>query len=345
MNALIGSLATPLFSLRRSFFLRVLCVYAFCGACAALLAGISAPVLAQRYPDRPVRLIVPFAPGGGNDIIARILGQKLAEGWGQQVVIDNRPGAGSNVAAELTARAAPDGYTVFQFNVANAIAVSLYKKLGYDPIRDFAAVTQLASAPFILVVHPAVKARTVQELVALAKAQPGKLNYASSGNGGSTHLVTELFKTLSGTDLVHIPYNGAGPALNDLLGGQVQVLFAVPASSLPHIKSGRLRALGVSSLKRSALAPDVPTVAESGVAGFEGSAWYGVVVPARTPHAIVSALHTDIVRVLHQPEIKERMSSQGVELRGSTPEQFAQFIKSEISKWSRVVRISGAKVD
>ena len=335
----------PLFSLRRSFFLRVLCVYAFCGACAALLAGISAPVLAQRYPDRPVRLIVPFAPGGGNDIIARILGQKLAEGWGQQVVIDNRPGAGSNVAAELTARAAPDGYTVFQFNVANAIAVSLYKKLGYDPIRDFAAVTQLASAPFILVVHPAVRARTVQELVALARAQPGKLNYASSGNGGATHLMTELFKTLSGTDLVHIPYNGAGPALNDLLGGQVQVLFAVPASSLPHIKSGRLRALGVSSLKRSALAPDVPTVAESGVAGFEGSAWYGVVVPARTPHAIVSALHTDIVRVLHQPEIKERMSSQGVELRGSTPEQFAQFIKSEISKWSRVVRISGAKVD
>jgi tripartite-type tricarboxylate transporter receptor subunit TctC len=314
-------------------------------ALVAAASLIAAPSFARPYPSKPIRFIVPFAPGGGNDIIARIVGQKLTEMWGQQVVVDNRPGAGGNIAAETTARSAPDGYTVFQFNVANAIAVSLYKKLSYDPVRDFAAVTQLASAPFILVAHPAVKAKTVPELIALARAQPGKLNYASSGNGGSTHLVTELFKTMARIDLVHIPYNGAGPALNDLLGGQVQILFAVPATALPHVKSARLRALGVSSLKRSPLAPDLPTISEAGVTGFEGSTWYGVVVPARTPRAVVAKLNADILQVLRQPEMQERMSGQGVELVGSAPDAFAQFIKSEISKWGRAVTLSGARVD
>lgn len=221
----------------------------------------------------------------------------------------------------------------------------LYKKLAFDPVRDFAAVTQIGAAPFLLVVHPAVRAHTVQELIALAKAQPGRLNYGSSGIGGASHLVTELFKTMSGTDFVHIPYGGAGPALNDLLAGQVQLLFAVPATTLPLIKAGRLRALGVSSRQRSTLAPELPTISESGVRGFDASAWYGVVVPAGTPSAIVVKINADIVRILHLPEIKERMSNQGVELVGSTPQQFAEFIKSEMVKWGKVVKASGARVD
>lgn len=300
---------------------------------------------AQDYPMRPVRLIVPFTPGGGADIVARLVARKLTESWGQQVIIDNRPGAGGNIAAELTARAAADGYTLFQFNVANAIAVSVYKKLNYDPTRDFAAVTQLGSSPFILVAHPGVKAKTVQELIALAKAQPGKLNYASSGNGGSTHLLGELLKAMSHIDLVHVPYNGVGPALNDLLGGQVHLMFVVPAAALPHIAAGKLRAIGVSSTNRTSLAPDIPTIAESGVAGFEGSTWYGMVVPAGTPRVIVSKLSSDIQKVLHEEDIAMRLSGQGVEPVGSTPAAFAEFIKSEILKWGRVAKISGARVE
>lgn len=312
--------------------------------CSIWALSVTTAVTAQTYPTKPVRFIVPFAPGGGNDVMARIIGQKLAEAWGQQFVVDNRPGAGGNIAAEITARAAPDGYTVFQFNVANAIAASLYKKLNYDPIKDFAAVTQLGSTQFMLVVHTSVSAKTVQELITLAKAQPGKLNYGSSGNGGSSHLVTELFKTRAGIDLVHVPYNGAAPALSGLLAAQVEVQFA-PMAVITHVQAGRLHALGVSSLRRSKLAPDVPTVSESGIPGFDGTAWYGVVVPAHTPAAIVSKLHADIVKILQQPELRGRMASQGLELVGTTPEQFAQFIKSEISKWGPIVKFSGAKVE
>ena len=314
-----------------------------CGMTVAL--GRFALAAELIYPTKPIRFIVPFAPGGGNDIIARMLGQKLSEAWGQQVVIDNRPGAGGNVAAEITARAAPDGYTVFQFNVANTIAVSVYKKLAYDPLKDFAAVTQLAAAPFILVTNPTLPVATVQEFIAYAKARPGRLNYASSGNGGSTHLVTELFKTMAGIDAVHIPYNGAAPGLTDVMGGQVQFMFAVPATALPILRSGKLRALGVSSLRRSLLAPELPTIAESGVAGFEGSTWYGIVVAAQTAPAIVRKLNSDIVRALQRPDIRERLAGQGVELIGNTPEEFAQFIKAEIAKWGRVARISGAVVE
>ncbi len=314
-------------------------------ACA--LSGAVAPAHAADapYPTKPVRFIIPFAPGGGNDIVGRLLGAKLSEAWGQQVVIDNRPGAGGNIAAETTARAAADGYTVFQFNIANTMAPSLYKKLGYDPERDFAPVTQIGSTPFILSVHPAVPAKSVQELIAYAKAQPDKLNYGSSGNGGSTHLVTELFKTMAGVKLTHIPYNGAGPALTEVIGGQVQLMFLVPATALPNMRNGRLRALGISSAKRSALAPELPTVAEAGVPGFEGGAWYGVVFAAKTPPAIVRKVHADIVRALQLPDIRERMTALGVEVVASTPEAFAQFIKAEIVKWARVVALSGARAE
>jgi len=311
-----------------------------CVACSTIATAADAP-----YPSKPVRFIIPFAPGGGNDIVGRMLGAKLGEAWGQQVVIDNRPGAGGNIAAETTARAAPDGYTIFQFNIANTMAPSLYKKLGYDPQRDFAPVTQIGSTPFILTVHPSVPAKTLPELIAYARAQPNKLNYASSGNGGSTHLVTELFKTMAAVNLTHIPYNGAGPALTELIGGQVQLMFLVPATALPNMRNGRLRALGISSAKRSALAPEVPTVAESGVPGFEGGAWYGVVVAAKTPPAIVQKIHTDIVKALQLPDIRERMTAQGVEVIASTPGDFAKFIKAEILKWGRVVALSGARAE
>lgn len=249
-----------------------------------LLAVLGVPVSAsaQPYPTKPVRFIIPFAPGGGADLVGRLLGQKLAEIWGQPVIIDNRPGAGATIAAEISARAVPDGYTVFQFNIANAIAVSVHKKLSYDPVRDFAAVTQLASTPFILVGHPGLKAQNIQELIALGKSAPGSLNYSSSGRGGPSHLLGELFNSMAQIKVVHVPYASVAPAMNDLLPGRVQLMFVIPAVALPHIKAGRLRSYGISSIKRSALAPDVPTVAESGLAGFEGGAWYGVVVPTNT---------------------------------------------------------------
>ncbi len=311
-----------------------------CVACSTIATAADTP-----YPTKPVRFIIPFAPGGGNDIVGRMLGAKLGEAWGQQVVIDNRPGAGGNIAAETTARAAPDGYTIFQFNIANTMAPSLYKKLGYDPQRDFSPVTQIGTSPFILVVHPAVPAKTVPELIAYMKAQPGKLNYASSGTGGSTHLITELFKSMAGVSMTHIPYNGAGPALTELVGGQVQLMFVVPATGIPYIRSGRLRALGISSVRRSALVPELPTITESGVPGYESGTWYGVVVAAKTPPAIVQKIHADIVKALQLPDIRERMTAQGVEVIASTPGDFAKFIKAEILKWARVVALSGARAE
>jgi tripartite-type tricarboxylate transporter receptor subunit TctC len=300
---------------------------------------------AHAFPDKPVRFIIPFAPGGGNDIIARLIGAKLSAAWVQQVVVDNRPGAGGNLAAEITARSAPDGHTIFQFNVANTIAPGLYRKLAYDPVADFAAVTQLATSPFILAAHPSVKATNVKEFIALAKSQPGKLNYASSGNGGSTHLLTEVLKKMAGIEMTHVPYNGAAPALTDLLSGQVQVMLAVPFTVMPHVKSGKVRALGVTSARRSPLAPELPTVAESGVKGYEGATWYGVVAPARTPPAIVNLLNHDIVHALREPDVQERLAAQSVEVVGSTPQEFSQFIRSEIPKWAKAVQLSGARVD
>ncbi len=297
------------------------------------------------YPTKPVRFIVPFPPGGGADLVGRVVGQKLGEQWRQQVIVDNRPGAGGNIAAEIAAAAAPDGYTLFQFNVANAIAPSVYKKLNYDPVKDFVGVTQLASSPFVLAAYPGIKVTTVPELVVLARAEPGKLSYASSGIGGSTHLLGELFKAMSRTDIVHVPYKGALPALNDVMSGRVHVMFAVPAAALPQVNARRIRALGISSAKRSPLAPDVPTVAESGLAGFEGAAWYGVVVPARTSRDIVDKLSRDIRHVLRQPDVRERLAAQGVEIVGSTPEEFARFIRTEMLKWRQVAGAAGVRVE
>ena len=315
------------------------------GVCAGIVLGASHAAAADNYPTKAVRFIVPFAAGGGADLIGRVVGQKLAESWGQQVIIDNRGGAGGNIAAEITAAAAPDGYTIFQFNVANAIAPSVYKKLNYDPIRDFSAVTQLASSPFVLSVHPGIRAKSVQELVALARAEPGKLSYASSGVGGSTHLLGELFKAMSRIDIVHVPYKGSTPALIDVTSGRVQMIFAVPATALPHISAGRLRGLALSSLKRSPIVPDLPTVAEAGVPGFEGATWYGVVAPAKTPRDIVTKLARDVHRALQQPDVRERFASQGVEIVYNTPEEFAKFIRSDILKWRQVASTARIQVE
>ena len=300
---------------------------------------------AQQYPTKPIRLIVPFAPGGGNDIIARIIGQRLTAMWGQAIIVDNRPGAGGNVAGEITARAAPDGYTAFQFNIANTIAPSLYKDLRYDPIKDFAPVTQIAASPFIVVVPAALPVKTIPELIAVGKQSPGKWSYASSGIGGSTHLAMELLKVMSGTDFVHVPYGGGGPALNDVIAGRIQILFAAPVAALPHVRSGKVRGIAASGAKRIALLPELPTIAESGVPGYESSAWYGLVLPARTPDAIVKTLNTAVVRVLHEPDVEQKMAANGVQIIASSPEQFAAFIREEVAKWARVVKLSKAVVN
>lgn len=326
-------------------------LYAIYGLSAAVLmnwtvAAQSIPAnVAAPFPNRPVRFIVPFPPGGGADVIGRVLSQKLTEKWGQQVVIDNRAGAGGNIAAELAAAAPPDGHTIFQFNIANTIAPSVYKKINFDPVKDFNAVTLLASSPFILVTHPSVKATTVQELVSLVKSQPGKFSYSSSGNGGPSHLATEMLKTMIGIQLTHVPYKGVALAMNDLLAGQVQITFTVPGSGLPHIKTGRLRGLAVTTAKRSAVVPDLPTIAESGVPGYDTSTWYSVVVPAGTPRAVISKLHADMTQALQLPDVRERLMGVGADLVGSTPDYLAEFIKTELAKWSRLVKFSEARID
>ena len=300
---------------------------------------------AQSFPSKSVRFIIPFAPGGGNDIIGRAIAAKLSEQWKQQMLVDNRPGAGGNVAGEITARAAPDGYTVFQFNIANVIAASLYPKLSYDPVHDFEPVTQIGSSPFLVTVHPTLRANNVRELIALAKAQPTLLNYGSSGNGGATHLATELFKAMAGVSMTHVPFGGAGPSVTALMSGQVQVLLMVPLTAQAHVKAGRLRALAVTSAQRSKLMPELPTVAESAVAGYASNTWYGVVVPARTPAQIVTQLNRDIVATLSHADMRERMSNQGIELVAGTPQEFARFIRAELPKWAQAVKASGARVD
>lgn len=309
-------------------------------AAAFLFCCVS--VAAQPYPAKPIRLIVPFAPGGGNDLIARIIGQRLTGIWGQAVIVDNRPGAGGNVAAEIAARAAPDGHTAFQFNIANTIAASLYKDLRYDPVKDFAPVTQIAATPFILLVHPGVPVKTVAELIAAGKQSPGQWSYGSSGNGGSTHLAMELFKAMTATDFVHVPYGGGGPALNDLVAGRIQILAAAAGVALPQVSAGRLRGIAQTGEKRIALLPDMPTIAEAGVPGYESSAWYGLVLPARTPPSIVATLHDTVLRVLREPEVEQRMAANGMQIVGSPPSRFAAFIRDEVAKWARVVKLAKA---
>jgi tripartite-type tricarboxylate transporter receptor subunit TctC len=316
---------------------------------AILILAWSGAVLAQApaapYPVKPVRVIVGFPPGSGADITARVIGQKLGEAYGQQFVVDNRPGAGSNIAADLAAKAAPDGYTVFIGTVANTINATLYAKLPFDFARDFAPVALTTSAANVLVVHPSVAAQSVAELISLAKARPGQLNYGSAGTGTAPHLSAELFQSMAGIRLVHIPYKGSPLAVTDLIGGQIALMFSPASSVLAQIKSGRLRALAVTTAVRLPSLPELPTVAESGLPGFETVTWFGFVVPAATARDIVGKLNSEIVKVLAQPEIRRQFAAQGIDVIGGTPEQFAAYIRAEIAKWARVIKESGARAE
>jgi tripartite-type tricarboxylate transporter receptor subunit TctC len=311
---------------------------------AVLLAAAGA--CAQNYPAKSIRFVVPFPPGGPADILARTIGQSLAEGWGQQVVIDNRAGAGGNIGSELVAKAPPDGYTLLMgFVGTHAINASLYRDMPFDPVRDFEPVALVAMVTIILVVHPSVPVKSVKELIALAKQRPGELTFGSPGNGTPQHLAGELFNTLTGVKMSHVPYKGAVPALTDLLGGRLSLIFSSMPPALPHVQSGKLRALGVTSGARSPAAPDVPTIAQSGLPAYEVINWYGVLVPAKTPREIVARLNAEIVRIMQLPAVKERLAAQGAETFTSTPEKFAGYIKAETEKWAKVVKFSGAKLD
>ena len=314
--------------------------------CAVAALALASAAHGQAYPSKPVRMIVAYPPGGGTDIVGRMLAQKLGEALGHAVVVENRGGASGNIGTELAAHAAPDGYTILMGNVApNAINVSLFENLPFHPIADFAPVSLVASTPNILVVHPSTRARTVEEIVALAKASPGKLNFASAGVGSSSHLAGELFRTLAGAQIVHVPYKGAGPAMVDVLSGQVQLYFATMPAAMPHVKSGKLVAIAVTSAKRSPALPGLPTVAESGVPGYEASTWYGLLAPAHTPSPVIARLHDATVKVLGQASLREKLADQGFEPIGDTPEEFAAYIKSEIGKWGKVIREAGIRAE
>jgi tripartite-type tricarboxylate transporter receptor subunit TctC len=317
----------------------------FAAFVAAYAANIMAQTSAGGYPGRQIRVIVPFAAGGPTDAIARAIGQKLTETWNQPVVIDNRPGAGGNIGTEIAAKSAADGYTLFIGTVANAINQSLFAKLPFDFVRDFAPVTQNYITGLILAVHPSLPVKSVKELIALAKTRPGELSFSSSGVGGTPHLSGELFNTLAGVSMVHVPYKGSAPAMADLLGGHVQLTFDNMLTVLPQVKAGKLRGLAVTLTARSALAPELPTVAESGLAGFEVKSWNGVVVPTGTPKEIIARLNGEIVRILRQPELREKFMLQGVELVPTTPEEFGTFIRQDIAKWAKVIQLSGARAE
>ena len=309
----------------------------------ALLAG-SLPAWAQPYPNRPLRIVVPFPPGGGTDIGTRIVAQKLQEAWGQAVIVENKPGAAGIVGTELTAKSAPDGYTFMMGNIGtHAINVSLYKKLAYDPVRDFAPVSMVADLPLLLLVHPSVPANSVKELIALAKSQPGKLNFSSSGAGGSMHVAAELFKSMTGVDMVHIPYKGGAPAVADLLSGQVALSFSTVLETIQHVKAGKVRALAVTNDHRSIALPDLPTIAEAGLPGYQSISWLALFAPAGTPKEIVNKVSAESVRILKLPDVKERLLAQGAEPIGSTPEQLAATLAADIAKYAKVIRESGYK--
>jgi tripartite-type tricarboxylate transporter receptor subunit TctC len=309
----------------------------------SLLLTDAGGAAAQSYPSKPVRLIVPFAPGGPADFQARLIAPKLTASWGQPVVVENRAGGNTIIATELTARSEPDGHVVQVISAGFAINVSLYSKLPYDSLRDLAFVTQLTSGPAIVVVHPSLPVRSVKELIQLARSRPGQLTYASAGL--PSQLAVELFKVMTGTDLVHVPYKGAAPAMIDLIAGHVQVSFPTIGGGLPHAQAGRLRALATTGAKRPLAAPDLPTMMEAGVPGYEAANWFGTVVPAKTPTAIVSKLSQEIARVLRLPDVRERLLLQGMEPTSSTPEEFSAYIRSEMTKWARVVKASGAKAE
>jgi len=316
-------------------------------ACSAFaLLGAPSALAQAPFPTKPVRLVVPFPAGGTTDILARAAAQKLSETLGQQVIVDNRPGAGGNIGAELVAKAPADGYTLLMGTVGtHAINPSLYAKMPYDHVKDFAPVILVAGVPNVLVVNPDLPFKTVADVVAYAKANPGKLNFASSGSGTSIHLSGELFKVMAGVQMTHVPYKGSAPALTDLIGGQVQLMFDNLPSALPQIKGGKLRAVAVTSTTRAAALPDVPTVAESGLPGFESSSWFGILAPAGTPKDIIAKINTDVQKWLSTPEAKEKLLGQGAIAAGGSPDEFAKHIQAETAKWAKVVKESGAKVD
>jgi tripartite-type tricarboxylate transporter receptor subunit TctC len=319
--------------------------------CLTLLLAISAATMtglacAQAYPSKPIRFLMPHPTGAGMDFVARTVAQKLAESWGQQVIVDSRPGAGGIIGLQLAARAAPDGYTLVPTSIGPlTVNPSLYAKLPYDTLRDFDPVTTLISALNILVVHPSVPARTVKDLVALAKARPKQLRYASSAHGNTDHLAGEMFKSLAGIDWVHVPYKGGGPAAIAILSGEVDAIFAVYQNVAPHVTSGKIRALAVAGPKRWPTLPDLPTVAESGLRGFEVDNWYGLVAPARTPRDIVMRVNAEVVRIVQLPDVREVFAQNGMIPLPSTPEEFGAHLKAEIAKWARVVKDAGVKVD
>jgi len=314
---------------------------------AALLAAaactVAAPAAAQTYPARPIRFIIPYAVGGGTDILGRIVAAKLTERLGQQVLVDNRPGASAMIGSELLVRSAPDGYTIMTANIAHGANPYLFRKLPYDTANDFEPVTLMAVLPSLLVVHPSLPAKNVREFIALARARPGQVSYGTAGGGSANHLTMEVLRVATKIDIIHVPYKGGGPAMQDLLGGQVQAMFITLPPIMPQVKAGKVRALGISSAKRSAALPDVPTVAEAGVPGFEVYEWQGVVVPRGTPKAVVERLQQEIVAVLALPDVRERIATLGADVVASSSQAFAEHIRSELKLWERIVRESGVR--
>jgi len=300
---------------------------------------------AQNYPNRPIRFIVPFPPGGGNDIVGRIVAQKLSESLGVSVVVDNRGGAGGTIGTDVTAKASPDGHTMLINNVSLAVNATLIEKLPYDTLRDLAPVSLLGRQPNVLVVHPSVAASSVSELLALARAKPGQITYGSGGVGTASHLATELLKLMTRTEMVHVPYKGLGPALTDLMGGRLQLIISTLASALPQVKSGKLKPLAVTTAQRSSFFPELPTMGEAGVAGYEFSTWYGLLVPARTPAPVVGRLNSETVKALNSPALKQQFAAQGLEPASSTPSEFGAYLKSETAKWAKVIRAANIKSD
>ena len=307
------------------------------------LGCVASAAHAQTFPAKPVRLIVPFAPGGSTDIVARVLGQKLNEMWGQPVLVDNRAGGSTVIGTEIVAKAPPDGHTLLVTPAPFTIVPSLIPKLPYDPHKDFEPVTLINTTPLVVVVHPGVPAKSIKDLVALAKSKPGTLNYGSSGSGGSNHLAGELFNAMANVKMVHVPYKGNAPALTDLVGGHVDVVFNGLTSALPMIKSGKLRALGMTSLKRSATLPQVPTLDEAGLKGFQAVAWNGLTAPARTPKSVVDKINADVLKVVRAPELVEKLRAEGSDPVGSSVEQYATFLREEIAKWGKVIRAANIK--
>lgn len=314
---------------------------------AALLLFVTAlGVGAQPYPSKPIKFVVPFTPGGSNDVLARVIGEKLSAAWGQPVIVENRPGAAGNIGAEVVAKAPPDGYT-FLVAANNILAInpSLLANVPFDPVKSFAPVTLIGTVPVVLVVHPSVPAGSAKELIALAKTKPGSLSYASSGSGSPQHLAGEMFKSMAGIDVVHVPYKGAGPAVADLIGGQVQMLVGPVNSVLPHIKAGKLKALGAGTAKRIPALPDVPTIAESAVPGYETDIWISLVAPVGTPSEIVARMNAEIGRIFQMPDVREKLAAQGIEPVTSSPERLASLITSDLERWAKVIRSANIKAE